>query len=64
MTITYRIVRFYANQNIDSIILETGMPLDEVQEYCRSDESSSKNCSAKKFLELGEETWFEGYDEE
>lgn len=63
---TYRITRHYANPEHDSVVLETGLTLDEAQEHCRDPETSSNTCTEANNIAHTEKmgAWFDGYEEE
>jgi hypothetical protein len=48
---TYKIVRFYRDEDKASEVIETGLTLEEAQEHCRRDDTHGDG-------------WFDGYDEE
>jgi hypothetical protein len=62
---TYRIVRMYKNDNPNQVIKEN-LSLEEAQEHCRDEETSSSTCSMLKNIEHTRKygDWFDGYEEE
>ena len=62
---SYRIVRMYQDSNQSSRIIKRGLTLEEAQEHCSDDETSSSTCTTQEGLEhtkrLGH--WFDGYEE-
>ena len=58
---TYRIVRFFQEHEEETI--ETGLSLEEVQEHCSDDESSSSTCTSEEGEQRTEEfgAWFDGF---
>lgn len=60
---SYKITRFYADDEHGSRLIKVGLTLDEAQAHCQSPESSSSTCSDPTHEnEFG--PWFDGYDEE
>ena len=61
----YRIIRMYKDDS-DSLIVKTGLTLEQAQAHCRDPETSSSTCTTIEGIArtrlLGE--WFEGYDHE
>ena len=57
---TYEIVRFYADRDEPSRVLETGLTLAEAQEHCNDPETSSSTATSPD--EPG--MWFDGFREE
>ena len=54
----YEIIRFYSDSRPNKLI-KSDVTLEEAQEHCRDDETSSSTCEENK------ETcdWFDGYNE-
>lgn len=48
---TYKIVRFYQDPNLAKYVVETGLTLDEAQEWCSRDDTHGDD-------------WFDGYERE
>ena len=64
MTDTYKIIRFYFDKS--SEVINTGLTLEEAQEWCRDPETSSRTCKSREGLERTAKhgNWFDGYDQE
>lgn len=58
----YRIIRFYKG-NITTDIVADGLTLEEAQEWCTSEESSSATATSPEALARTEALgdWFDGY---
>lgn len=63
---SYKIVRYFANINIEQQIVEEGLTLEEAQEHCNDPESSSRTCTTEdgELLTHTYGPWFDGYTEE
>ncbi len=63
---TYRIVRFFRNPNVDHEVLAEGVTLDEARKHCKDPESSSKTATSPEARKLTAERgeWFDGWQEE
>lgn len=63
---TYKIIRFYANMNIEKEVIVTGLSLKEAQAHCNDPETSSRTCKGRMGRALTEKygSWFDGYTEE
>lgn len=48
---TYKIIRFWADTDMDNELIETGLSLEEAQEHCSREDTHG-------------EGWFDGYTEE
>lgn len=48
---TYKIIRFYQDENEENNTIKTGLTLDEAQEHCQREDTHG----------IG---WFDGYTEE
>lgn len=61
---TYRVVRYYFKGG--KRVIDRGLPLEEVQTYCRNPETSSRTCrsAAGKARTRHAGAWFDGYEEE
>lgn len=61
---SYSIVRMY--QQRANEVIETGLTLEEAQEHCRDDETSSSTCESDEGLAITAKygQWFDGYEEE
>ncbi len=65
-TKTYKIVRFYANANLNKSIIDTGLTWAAARKHCGDPEASSTTCTneeGRKRTEL-KGAWFDGYYEE
>ncbi len=62
----YKIVRMYADGNIPSETIETGLTLEAAQIHCKDPETSSQTCEGfvgtSRTTQFGH--WFDGYEEE
>ena len=60
----YKIVRGYAKDGKSSRTIQTGLTLEEAQEYCRDPETSSRTCitAAAKRITQRNGDWFDGYE--
>lgn len=61
---TYSIIRFYQQQ--DEEVVDTGLSLEDAQEHCNDDDTSSSTCTTEEGELRTEECgpWFEGFREE
>ena len=61
---SYSIVRHYMNHENEVIL--TDLTLEEAQEHCRDDETSSSTCESDEGCERTAQfgQWFDGYSEE
>jgi hypothetical protein len=63
---TYKVVRFYKDDDIPTRTIEKGLTLEEAQEHCRNTETSSSTCqewtNRQRTKRLGD--WFDGYQKE
>lgn len=66
MAESYSIVRFYQRDNLDSVVLETGLTLDEAQAHCQDKETSSTTAKRPEAIEHTRThgAWFDGYRSE
>ena len=60
---TYKIIRFFFNDDVENIVIERGLTLKEAQSHCRDEETNSKTCSDYT-LENEKGPWFDGYEKE
>lgn len=54
---TYKIIRFFKDENQPEKIVYEGLSLEEAQEHCQREDSHKKD-------DKGEVIWFEGYKKE
>lgn len=65
---TYKIIRFYQDDNVreHGKVIKTGLTLKEARAWCKDPETSSKTCTTiegrVRYTKHG--PWFEGYEEE
>ena len=61
---TYKIVRHYLRHR--RVTLRKGLTLEEAQEHCSDDETSSTTCTSYTGRKRSEcmGPWFDGYEEE
>jgi hypothetical protein len=59
---TYALTRNYFNG--DRIHLDSGLTLEEAQEWCNDPETSSRTCTGKEAKErsIARGPWFDSYD--
>lgn len=60
---TYTIVRFFQRDNVENVIIKTGLSLEDAQEHCEDPDTSWRTCTSE---EGNERTrvygpWFDGY---
>ena len=63
---SYKIVRYFADQNKHARTIARGLTLDEAQEHCNDPETSSRTCtnSTGRARTRKHGAWFDGYTEE
>lgn len=63
---TYKIIRGFFRNDVDSRVIATGLTLEEAREHCRDPETSSKTATSTEAEQLTRECgpWFDGYEEE
>ena len=63
---TYKIVRFFANDDVPRMTLDTGLTLEEAQAHCDGLEASSATATSREAVKRTEVVgaWFDGYYEE
>lgn len=63
---TYKIIRFYQDDDLDSEVILDGLTLDEAQAHCDDPDTSSRSGTSqearKRTARVGD--WFDGYEEE
>jgi hypothetical protein len=66
MSATYKIVRKYLRQDVESQEIDSGLSLEEAQEHCSDPETSYKTGTHREGLNRTEEfgPWFDCYYEE
>ena len=62
---TYSITRMYQGEKANELI-ETGLTLEEAQDHCGDDETSSSTCVEQYNIDHTNKygAWFDGYNEE
>lgn len=60
---TYKIVRFYFDDDLDNEVVKEGLSLDEAKRHCQSRETSSTTCKKRDNKERTEKCgpWFDGF---
>ena len=60
---TYKIIRFHKEDSSLNKVIKKNLSLDEAQEHCRSDETSSHTCAELKNMEYTRQfgAWFDGF---
>jgi hypothetical protein len=63
---TYRIVRFYADDSIPSETITTGLTLAQARNHCHDPETSSRTAKHPLAVERTKRygDWFDGFEEE
>ena len=63
---SYKIIRFFYEDDVPNRTIETGLTLDEAQEHCQDEETSASTCTERVGLKRTEQfgKWFDGYEEE
>ena len=58
----YKIVRMFFNDDIPTKIIKTGLTLEEAQNHCKDDETSSSTCKGITGIETTNKfgAWFDG----
>lgn len=66
MSVTYKIVRHYENENIPPQTIKTGLTREEAQEHCRKPETSSSTATSLQARRRTQRRgrWFDGYEQE
>lgn len=59
---TYNIIRFFKHGGRE--VIKKGLTLEEAQEHCSDDETSSTTATSEAALQLTKERgpWFDGYE--
>lgn len=62
---TYKILRIFFSDK-EKMLIKTNLTLEEAQEHCNDDETSSKTCKSKEMVRFTEKngSWFDAYYEE
>ena len=62
---TYTIIRMYRDRSTRQTI-DTGLTLEQAQEHCSDNETSSSTCTARPGTKRTEKygPWFDGYESE
>lgn len=60
----YRIVRYYFNK--PRRVIDTGLPLEQVQAHCNNPETNSRTATGHKAKAITRRNgpWFDGYEKE
>ncbi len=63
---TYKTVRFFQNDNVPRMTIDTGLTLEEAQAHCNSLEASSTTATSREAVKRTATVgaWFDGYYEE
>tara|TARA_Y100000310_G_C20162384_1_gene569799 strand:+ start:357 stop:566 length:210 start_codon:yes stop_codon:yes gene_type:complete len=63
---TYRIIRFYKDDEIPSKTIDRGLTLEEARSHCGDPETSSSTCKGSEGIARTEAVgdWFDGYENE
>lgn len=54
---TYKIIRFFKDENKPSKVIYRGLSLEDAQDHCKREDTHKKD-------KFGNVIWFDGYDEE
>ena len=62
---SYKIIRFFFEDDVPNRTIETGLTLDEAQEHCQDEETSASTCKGRVGIKRTEQfgKWFDGYEE-
>lgn len=62
----FRIIRNFKDPNELSVVIKTGLTLEDAQAHCRDKETCSRTCTSEEShavtRQYGE--WFDGYEDE
>lgn len=63
---SYKIIRFYFNDDISNRVVKRGLTLDEAQAHCQDPETSSSTCQKRANVKRTEQRgkWFDGYEKD
>lgn len=63
---TYRIVRFFQDPDTPNQLIISGLTLEQAQEHCQSEETSSNTATGPEAREITEQygAWFDGWYKE
>lgn len=63
---TYKVIRYFQNDEVGPKIVATGLTLEEAQAHCQDPESTSSKCKSQEGCERTKRfgNWFDGYREE
>ena len=61
---TYKIVRFYQDDDSDDEVIATGLTLEQAQAHCEDPEAGSTATRAAEAVTRRAGNWFDGYIEE
>lgn len=63
---TYKILRNYADDDIDQETIKSGLTLEEAKEHCKNVETSSKTCTKAAGVNRTRKCgpWFDSWTEE
>ena len=61
---TYKIVRFYQDDDSDDEVIATGLTLEQAQAHCEDPEAGSTTTRAAEAVARRAGNWFDGYIEE
>lgn len=63
---TYKIVRFYQDDNVPRETITTGLTREQAQAHCKDPESSSNTATGEHAAARTKQSgaWFDGFEEE
>lgn len=61
----FKVIRYYFNDNIPSLLIATGLTFEQAQEHCKNPETSSTTCKLPENIKHTQKfgPWFDGYSE-
>lgn len=63
---TYKIIRFYQDDNLDPEVIVRGLTLEQAKGHCNDPETASDTAKSPAAMERTKRVgaWFDGYEEE
>lgn len=63
---SYKVLRFYESDSVETETVLTGLTLDQAQAHCKDPETSSSTCTNPEGVERTARSgrWFDGWTEE
>ena len=63
---SYKVLRFYESDSVETETVLTGLTLDQAQAHCKDPETSSSTCTNPEGVERTARfgRWFDGWTEE